>query len=409
MTRLNATVATLALCAAWGAPALANGHGHGHGHDHHHGHGDMHVRVFVADAQAPRLTVFDADADTLHTLDLPAAARVFAGDDAAVVYAFMGAANSIGLIASGLEEEDHGDHAHLNLVAPSLMEVAIEGDTPVHFNSGFGHVAAFFDGSGTAMLWDGHDLAHGHMEPELVIETGIPHHGLALPALDGHLVVGIPAEGERLPVAVGLFDHDGDEELRVACPGTHGSARSGRFAVFGCTDGIAVIDMAAGTGRHIPYPAAMGEGTVRNLRGSDAVQAVLADFGPTAMAIIDPGAEDGDFVRIDLPGPRMAFALSEDGMHGFVLLADGSLHRFSALTGAMQASLAEVSSAYGMERGVVRPMMALAADMLAVTDPASGVVTLVDLDEFEVARRVVVGGMPQSLALVAVPEDEHDH
>jgi len=405
MTRLSTATAILALgtTAAWA-------HGdHGHGHDHGHDHGSMHLRIFVADAAAPRLSAFDADEDAVYTLDLAAPARIFAGNESGVVYAFLRAANRIALVASGLEDEDHGDHGHLRLVAPALTGWALEGDTPAHFNKGFGHVAAFFDGTGTAMIWEEHDLAHGRTAPELVFETGVPHHGLVLPLQGGHLAVGIPVAGERLPVAVALLAHDGDEELRVDCPGTHGSARSGRFAVFGCTDGVAVIDMEAETGRHIAYPSGLGDGAVRNLRGSDAVQALLADFGPQALVIIDPGAEDGDFVRIDLAGQRIAFELSADGLRGYALLADGSLARLNALTGATMGSLPGVSSAYRMERGEVRPMMALAGDLLAVTDPASGTVTLVDLDHFEVTRRVDVGGQPQSVALLAVPEDEHDH
>ena len=61
-----------------------------------------------------------------------------------------------------------------------------------------------------------------------------------------------------------------------------------------------------------------------------------------------------------------------------------------------------------MERGVVRPMLSGAGDRLAVSDPAAGQVVRVAAGTLESATRLELGGMPQSLLLLAA-EGEHDH
>jgi hypothetical protein len=104
----------------------------------------------------------------------------------------------------------------------------------------------------------------------------------------------------------------------------------------------------------------------------------------------------------------MAFALTDTGEIGFAILADGRLVRFSALTGRILAEAPGVTAAYSMERGVIRPMMAVAGDLVAISDPAAGSVALVDADDLAVIERMPVGGTPQSLVLMAA-EADHDH
>ena len=82
--------------------------------------------------------------------------------------------------------------------------------------------------------------------------------------------------------------------------------------------------------------------------------------------------------------------------------------RFSALTGQMLGEMAGVTEAYSMERGVVRPMMAVAGDRVAVSDPASGQVVMLDAETLEVVDRLDVGGQPRPILLLAA-EAEHDH
>jgi hypothetical protein len=95
-------------------------------------------------------------------------------------------------------------------------------------------------------------------------------------------------------------------------------------------------------------------------------------------------------------------------MEGFAMLSDGRLVRFSALTGRILSETPGVTGAYSMERGVIRPMMAVAGHRVAVSDPAAGQVVMVDADTLEIVERLDLGGQPQSLLLLTT-EAEHAH
>lgn len=399
MRQLLSGVALLALS----APVLAQGHDHGHDH----AHGDLHYRIFAANAEAATLSVFDADSDEVQQIELAAAARVNATAGGTVL-AFMRSVDAVAVLDSGLTEEDHDDHAHLVVGPAGLTGLTLDGNAPVHFNQGAGHVAVFFDGDGSAAVWSEAALARGEGEPAFAFETGHAHHGLAMPVAAG-VFVSVPAEGASLPQAVALMTMDGAEVLRQDCPDMHGSAATARFAAFGCVGGVAIFDMGATppTARFIANP----EGAtvnVRNLRAGSAYDGFVADWGPEALAILDPVEADGGFFPIALPAPRVAFAVNGAGDTALALLSDGSLYRVNALTGAEMGRLEGVTAAYSMERGVIRPMVAQAGELLAVSDPAGGEVVLVYLDHWEVMARVAVGGQPHSLAIVAVEEDAHD-
>lgn len=377
------------------APALA----------HDTGHGDAgRYRLFVADAEAGRVTVTDLGQGEVAAFDLPAPTRLYLGPDGRHVWALSREAGAVRVIDSGRLTEDHGDHAAVVLHAPALTEAALSGEVPVHFNTGGDRVAIFWDGTGTATL---HDVEGRATLARL--ETGQPHHGVAVPVGEATILTVAP-EGEGLPDALALVDAAGAEALRIGCLNLHGEGKAGPFVAFGCEDGLAIFDTAASppAARFVPYPAdAPQGGMIRQLLSPAATLALVGNFGPDHLVVLDPTAEDGDFRFTPLPAPRMAFALTETGEVGFAILADGRLVRFSALTGAILAEAPGVTAAYAMDRGVIRPMMAVAGDRVAVSDPAQGSVVLVDAEDLAVIERIAIGGVPQSLVLLAA-EAHHD-
>ena len=388
------------------APALAHGQGHSHGHGHGHDHDDAaRYRLIVADADAPRVIVSDVGEGQTAAFDLASPARLYLGPDGRHVWAVSRAAGQVRLIDSGRAIEDHGDHSAVVLHTPSVTDSAFAGEAPVHFNFGPGRVAIFWDGTGTATLHDatGRETLATH-------ETGRPHHGVAVPVGDMTIVTVAP-DGEGLPDALALMDAAGAEVLRIDCLNLHGEGKAGNFIAFGCEDGVAIFDTSANppTARFIAYPAdAPQGGMIRQLLSPAGTLALVGNFGAEHIVIFDPMAEDGDFVFTPLPAARMAFALTDTGEIGFAILADGRLVRFSALTGRVLAEAPGVTAAYSMERGVIRPMMAVAGDLVAISDPAAGSVALVDGDDLAVIERVPVGGTPQSLVLMAAEADD-DH
>lgn len=381
-------------------PAVADDGGH-----------DLRYRVIVADAVAPQVVVVDVGgAGAPVRLETSSPARLHLGPDGRHAWAVQRDAGQVQVIDTGRIEEDHGDHSAVVLREPAILSATALGERPVHFNMDADRVAVFWDGTGTATLHDAAAAVGGDLAPVATFETGAPHHGAAVPVGEATLLTVAP-DGEGLPDALVLVGADGVELVRVDCANLHGEGSAGGFVAFGCEDGVAIFDTSAAppSGRFVPYPEDAPEGgMIRQLLSPRDTLALVGTWGSDHVVIFDPSAETGDFAFAALPAPRVAFALNEAGDQAFALLADGRLVRFSSLTGSMLGETSGVTAAYSMERGVVRPMMASAADRVAVSDPAAGQVVLIDAGTLEVVERVAVGGTPQSLLLQAA-EPDHAH
>ncbi|QBF32650.1 YncE family protein [Thalassococcus sp. S3] len=372
---------------------------------------ELRYRLVVADSEAPQISVLDVGADTdPMTFEIASPARVHLGPDGRHAWAVQGEAGVVQVLDTGLIEEDHGDHSALILEAPALLPGSATGERPVHFNMDDDTVAIFWDGSGTATLHENATAASGDLSAHATIDTGKPHHGVAVPVGD-HMLITLPPEGEGLPDALAVVGADGAEMSRVDCLNLHGEGKAGGFIAFGCQDGVAIFDTSQTppTGRFVAYPDDAPEGgMVRLLLSPRDTLALVGNFGTDHLTIFDPSAESGDFTFVASPVPGMAFALNDSGMEGFSILSDGRLVHFSALTGRILGEATGIVGPYAMERGVIRPMMDVTGDRVAISDPAAGQVVLVDTDTLEVVDRIDVGNAPRSLLILAA-EAEHIH
>ena len=371
--------------------------------------GDWRYRMLVADAEAPRVHIIDTFGEGMtHSLDIASPARLYLGPDGRHAWAVQRGAGQVQVIDTGLIEEDHGDHSALILEPPALLPAVTTGDTPVHFNMGGDRVAVFWDGTGDATLHG--PATSGDLAPLATLATGAPHHGVAVPFSDLTIVTVAP-EGEGLPDALAVVDMDGTELSRIECLNLHGEGKAANYIAFGCEDGVAIFDTSSEppAARFLAYPSDAPEGgMIRSLLSPAETLAMIGNFGQEHIVVFDPSAETGDFMFAELPAPRMAFALDDSGQIGFAILADGRMVRFSALTGRILAEAEGITAAYSMERGVIRPMLDVAVDRVAVSDPAAGRIVLLDAETLEPSGEIEVGGQPRSLLLLAA-EAEHDH
>lgn len=366
-------------------------------------------RLVVADAEAPTVQVVDLGAGTEPAkFELSSAARLHLGPDGRHAFAIQRDAGKVQVVDTGRIEEDHGDHSALILADPALVDGDATGERPVHFNTGGDRVAVFWDGSGTATLHETKTVTGGDFTPVATIDTGGPHHGVTVPVGDT-VVTSLAPEGEGLPDVLAVMGIDGTEHARIDCLNLHGEGKAGSFIALGCEDGVAVFDTSVtpAKARFLAYPDDAPEGMVRTLLSPRDTLALVGNFGAERLTVFDPASETGDFNFVDLPAPRMAFVLDDPGNVGFAILADGRLVRFSALTGRIQDEAEGVTTAYSMERGVIRPMMASAEDRVVVSDPAAGAVVVLDTESLDVVERVDVGGAPRSVLLLAA-EAEHE-
>ncbi|WP_197427352.1 hypothetical protein [Bradyrhizobium retamae] len=136
------------------------------------------------------------------------------------------------------------------------------------------------------------------------------------------------------------------------------------------------------------------------MTGASGFTFVAGDFGLHGMVIVDPSAEDGDFQFIALPARRMDFNLHpESGDRLFVIIEDGTLLGINPLTGTTEAQT-RVTERYAMDQSTVRPRIASIGPYVAVSDPRTGEVAILDATTLGERQRIKVEGVPSDLLAI---------
>lgn len=368
-------------------------------------------RLFVSDHAQPTVTAIDLGDDTLSgTFTLGSTASLYVTPSRAAVFAVQGEANQVSAIASGIALDDHGDHGDITVTAPTLLEAKVTGDRPVHFVEHDGHIALFFDGEGLARVLDESEWLEGKVAPRDVA-TAAPHHGVAAPLGDYVLATRPNADDPKaLPIGIDVIGVDGTPVGDLhACPDLHGEAASGDTLAIACATGLLLVrESAAGPKiTHLPY-AGLPEGKVTTLLGGVGLQYWLGNYGADKVALIDPSASEA-FRLVDLPSRRVHFAIDPIAVkYAYIFTEDGDLHRLNVLTGEIDKTLS-VTEPYSMdgEWSLPRPRIAVAGDVIAVTDPLTSTIHIVDASDFALARAIPVPGAPYNIVAVGGSGESH--
>ena len=430
---------------------------HGHGGDDHgetmaaDGHGESAVmgRLLVADAVEAHLSVIDLSTDDVDSGIFEVAAP------GATVYSSPTHRYGI-VLARGPEDDDdrihvfdggvflveHGDHYDLVTQPVSRHALEIVEEWPVHSVNSHGWTTIFADTNGHVILINEEDLANsrGIYEP-IVLEAGI-QHGTAFVISDDHVIMSsnnpvctefIPSQ-DCLPLGVEVRTFDDEVVYGAAnrsCTGVHGEAHNARGAVFGCWVG-GVLSVHAHDGQYehelIPYPLDQAEelklGLFYGHHRSD-------NFFAPATLFIDGQFSQGGVWLVDtensemrevFPEPSVSAAFSGDGETFYILDYSGVLHVLDAHDGELIETMELVEPADPVF-GAPTAAMSVVGEMLYVSDPNTGHVKAVHLDEMEIEEEWEVGSAPSSLAFLGVAdssgapgeghdehgEDEHDH
>jgi hypothetical protein len=361
-------------------------------------------RLFIADHANPVVTAIDLVTDkTLATFPLASPASLYATHSGAAIYAVQGAGNQVSAIATGIHLDDHGDHGDIELTEPAALEAVVTGTKPVHFVEHDGKIALFFDGEGKARIVGEADWLDGGEVVTAEFDSGAPHHGVAVPWGDYTIVsVPNPDDPTALPIGVNVLDASGAivGDLH-ACPDLHGEASSGNMLAIACAEGLLIV---TGSGAPditlLPY-ADLPEGKSTTLLGGTGMQYFLGNYGADKLALIDP-TSDKPFRLVDLPTRRVHFAVDPiRPKFAYVFTEDGKLNQLDVISGSIVQSLA-VTEPYSMdgEWSLPRPRIAVAGDVVAVTDPNKGLVHLVDVTSFTETRTIPVAGAPYGIVAV---------
>jgi hypothetical protein len=369
-------------------------------------------RLFIADHRKPLVSVVDLDtASTLGTFELAAPATLYTTPSKRAVYAVQGSANLVSAIATGLAVDDHGDHGDITITDPALLDVTIAGERPVHFVEHDGDIAVFFDGEGVVRVM-GEDAFLDGDGVVAEYDAGAPHHGVAA-AFDGHLLISAhnPADPSELPVGIRVLDAGGQQVGDLHdCPDLHGEASSNHTLAIACATGLLLVNEGANGPEieHLAYSESLPEGKTTTLLGGVGLQYWLGNYGADRVVIIDPSGSEA-FRLVDLPTRRVHFAVDPQNVKfAYIFTEDGALHQLNVLSGSITKSL-QVTEPYSMdgEWSLPRPRIAVAGDVVAVTDPLKSVVRLIGTGDFTEAGLIAVEGMPYNIVAVGASGEVH--
>jgi len=383
-------------------------------HDHT---GDLTMgRLLVADHEEATAWLFDLDETEpalLETFTLSGPARAYAGMHGRYAYLVQRGSDEVAVVESGILFESHVDHYHITEGEPQMLDLVLNGSAPTHFVHHAGWVASFYDGSGDVDVLQERSISAG-MPDVQTVSTGPAHHGVAVVAM-GHVLATIGTEGESLPTQVGIWpigELDGPPEAMAGpCPGLHGEAATGEVVAFGCSDGVLLVEHH---GDHfdpvkIDNPAGTAEGTrVGTLAAHHELPVMIGNWGSEGFAIIDPEARSITPVLTD--APVVTFALDMHGEHLFALTADGMLHRFEAAEGVPAGDPMMVTGPIDLMggHGAARPALTPGAGRMYLALPSDGEIVEIHNEELEIERRIMIPGVPHSIAVVSASPDWHE-
>jgi hypothetical protein len=326
-----------------------------------------------------------------------------AGDER---HAMVAAAGTFTALDLGAWTDEHGDHGHSFTAAPRLTDFTVPAEEPGHVVPHAGRTTLFDDGTGTVTAFDPHDLEDLEDDAPALDTWQLPeaHHGVAVQDGHGNLVHTVGDHDSRSGVRVATA---AGAELAAsdACPGVHGEAFAGDVAVFGCEDGVLVVD-----GREIrkvtspdPY------GRIGNQAGHESSPYVLGDYKtdpdaelerPTRVSLID--TRDATVRLVDLPASYTFRSLGRmpDG-DGLVLGTDGALHVLDARRGRLVRSTPVIAAwQEPTEWQEPRPTLQVAGDTAYVTEPATRELHVVDLATMETTATHRLDVVPDELVAV---------
>lgn len=317
--------------------------------------------------------------------------------------AAQSSAATVNFIDSGVAWESHGDHGHIHVQEPGLLGLQLAGIKPGHITKNGDQTVIFFDGQegvpAQVRTLTETSLAAGATLAEYT--DNIYQHGAAQ-AWGDHLVAtvrdGSITPATSLPSMVKVSEREGDHfhEVEVfdapeyACPGLHGSAQNIGFIIFGCSDGVLLLEQQAGQfqARKISHntrisslyshPNVIGfVGAGRNTNDE-----------PVSLFAVNPAA--ATIVAIPYDRTPRAYGFAEDGELFLILDTEGGLTALDTHTWAVAKARLQVTAAAEVAGQVARLTLSANGEKAYVADVGAQKILAVDVDKWAVDHAAAI-------------------
>ena len=411
-------------------------HDHDHDHDHHHMAGAQ--RIMLDDGNGALHLLEAADGSLVETFAIDDVSALYPSEDGRyAIIRVRGETHHFRFLDSGVLVEPHGDHVHLEVEPPVLLDYQVSAsdhgtDQSAHAVSRDDRIALFFDGNAetptaAAVTIPFSNLATSSPETPYVL-SGNRHHGVAVPAEGDAVIMSVAEAGAGSTARTGVRVYrEGVGEVAAfanSCPGLHGYAVIGNNHLFGCAreegEGHVLAVRYNAEPAHpsetytqhwITYPE--GELRVSNFAFHRDQSVAVAPWGTDAMVRVDPAADAiGADDVLSLPADQCGYALRDDtGEQLLVLTTDGSLRAYELADWTVSAELAVMAP---FECSNPRPVLHSVGGYAYLTDPISNSLLEIELedDEMEVHYRLDLDYTPVRMIPFHHPagvEDYGDH
>lgn len=321
---------------------------------------------------------------------LPGASSM--ADDGRYLFVHTAPTGKLHIIDTGVWTVEHGDHKHFYRSAARQLA----GDLPVGAGSVAGdghHVAIFEEQTGKTSLLSREDLDSGEIKVAATV-PGAPHRGLAVPYQGHVLITGSPGP-DKLPTTISAFDSAGGDEkaLATTCPSLMGHASTRHGVVFGCSDGVLVVNDDDGslTSTKIPYPNPAERITAFDHRPGSSELVSLA--GTAGLWHLDVATAKLQFMAS--PEPLSASSTAGNGSAALGVGRSGTLYAFNTLTGTVE-SQQKILPESDEENP---PSLLMDSTRAYLSHPATQAIHEIDFrDKLRVARTFATSGATSQLA-----------
>ncbi|HVR50192.1 MAG TPA: hypothetical protein VMS38_10665 [Pseudorhodoferax sp.] len=410
----------LTLAAALALAACGGGGGDDDGHGHAHTDIDTAGRLAIAEAGSPSLRLHDLDsASVVASFNLAnSPSAVYASPGGRYALALQRTQDTTQIVDGGIWQEDHGDHDHDYKEAPRLLSMRIDGPQPTHYDDRAGQAALFMDGRATAAqnasahLFN--DASIGSAQLLATLPLAAPMHGFAEPNGE-HLVTSALVAGATSPTQIEIYRRQGQafgfvQRLDALCPGMHGSYTQGTTTIAGCSDGVLLVQPAAGgnfAGTRVG--TASGVSTIAGHPKLARFVGIGNSGSPSTTRFYDVDPATNTATPITIAGwgegrLRRAHGFDRSGRTLFVLDDLGTLYALRHGAGGWTTSATLAGAVPAMPAAAPFPAFAAngARDEVYLGDPNGRQLLVVDSAQLTVKQRVALGFAPSYLAWLGI-------